>query len=289
MKSSLQRGNNERHPGVGGPSQRWILLGRQWEVPLPLTRPWFCSKGGAPCPGSLLRDWIYKQTMAKPYMRVELWPTVYTSCPGNQSPYPRWIAQEASLLAVRLAGNHIHISSNNAGRETITSVTISPIWPGLDYELSTFVPVSNLRATREQQICPLTNHMGRPTSSQPTSNSPGQQPPVRAHLRSPFPPHEAFPLLCLPLSLCQMQMMVADPLAIASSESVAFAFSPLGGLCLFPHFPFTSLTTAQATLPGGCRDFPFPCLPLLAPEKRRPLAHTPVWRAQLAGCRLAGP
>lgn len=62
-----------------------------------------------------------------------------------------------SQTVVRLTRNHIPNSSNNAGSETITFVTISPIWPGPDDELPAsqiFVPVSNLGPMRESQICP---------------------------------------------------------------------------------------------------------------------------------------
>ena len=74
--------------------------------------------------------------------------------------------------------------------------------------------------------------------------------------------HEASPLPCLPLSICQTEMMVADPFATASCESVASARSPLGVPCLFPHVPFTS-DHNRSNPPWEWQN---PPTPLLAPE-----------------------
>ena len=49
-----------------------ILPGRPCEVLLPLARSWFCSKGGAPCTGSLSSDWIHRDNEQTIYANKSL-------------------------------------------------------------------------------------------------------------------------------------------------------------------------------------------------------------------------
>ena len=65
-------------------------------------------------------------------------------------------------------------------------------------------------------------------------------------------------------------MMVTDPFATPSCESVASACSPLGAPCLFPHIPFTS-DHNRSNPPWVWQNLP---TPLLAPEQRQPCLHT---------------
>lgn len=101
--------------------------------------------------------------------------------------------------------------------------------------------------------------MGYPTFSEPTSSSPGQQPPARAHLRGLPHTHKASPLLRLPLSIYQTGMMVTGPLATASFESVASACSAWGAPCLFPHVPSTS-DHNRSNPPWEWQNLPTPVL-----------------------------
>lgn len=48
-----------------------------------------------------------------------------------------------------------------------------------------------------------------------------------------FPHHPDFLLLCLPSSLCQIQMLVVDSLIRASPEQVVFAYYHLDAIYLF--------------------------------------------------------
>ena len=78
-----------------------------------------------------------------------------------------------------------------------------------------FAPMFNLGPTRESQIC--TSNQSESTSAYPTH---GFSVPTSSNLGTlevfPFFHSEVFPLLCLPLSV--YQVMMADTLAVASSE-----------------------------------------------------------------------
>lgn len=65
------------------------------------------------------------------------------------------------------------------------------------------VPTSDLGPVRESHICTLTNHTGRPPSSERPTASLGYQPSIRADLKISLFSTMSFPTLCLPLSLCQ--------------------------------------------------------------------------------------
>ena len=44
------------------------------------------------------RDCIYKAAMARPFIKIEPWPTICNSLPGKRTPFLQQINQEASLL-----------------------------------------------------------------------------------------------------------------------------------------------------------------------------------------------
>lgn len=83
------------------------------------------------------------------------------------------------------------------------------------------------------QHAPQTHHTGCSASGELRPASPGPEPPIRAQLEPPCFHHEALLLFHLPLSLCQAQVMVAEPLARATSEHITSSCSLLGGLHFF--------------------------------------------------------
>lgn len=137
----------------------------------------------------ILRGWIYKQR-PRSYMTIQLWPTI------------------------SLANSH--------GKQFF--IAMGTKWSGVGLWLlgSLFFPASNSEPTKESKICfPITEDAPLLVNLIPVSHANGlgsdhtQSPPFKKQANKNY---NGLPFICLPLSLCQTHMIVADPLAAANSE-----------------------------------------------------------------------
>ena len=48
----------------------------------------------------ILRNWIYRWTMARPHIKIELWPLIYSSPPRKSTHYLQYPAQRVSVLSL---------------------------------------------------------------------------------------------------------------------------------------------------------------------------------------------
>ena len=97
---------------------------------------------------SVVRDWIYKWTIARPNIKTEFWPTVL----NNQSRKPTYYL-EGRLLSL----------TTSPRNTTITPVIIGLKWPELYSHLIAsliFATTSNLGPIGESKYAPLTDGIG---------------------------------------------------------------------------------------------------------------------------------
>ena len=145
---------------------------------------------------------------------LECWPSACSHLPGRSNTLSTISSPgNQPALGQTCRKTQTAIARDNAGSQTITSVTTSPKWPRLIYELTAFNP----GPTKERQIHTLTNHTGCPASSKPAYSFPLPQPPPRAHLKPcPFATlKHAHSSVCRWVSA---KMLVADSFATVRSE-----------------------------------------------------------------------
>lgn len=120
-------------------------------------------------------------------------------------------------LQVRLIRSHITISSKQSRQPNHNSCNNWPqtarTWlKTAGFQIS--VPTSNLGLTGEESQTWLTSHFGCFASSQPACNFLMSIASNQGTHTFPLFHCKAGPLLCFPWSLCQIQVMVADSLAL---------------------------------------------------------------------------
>lgn len=134
---------------------------------------------------------LYKWKMTRLHIKIELWSIICS----NQSRKP---------------------NSNPCSNQLQTART------GLIEQLSQFLPpLPPLDQLEKAKYIPQTNYMGCPSPSQLAYSFPrltASHQGISEVFLVFFSTIKVFPLFCLPLSLCQMHVMVTDCLAIASSE-----------------------------------------------------------------------